>query len=276
MAALALACWCTTAHATPPRRIVSLNLCTDQLLLDLAPREKIAGLSWLSSDRNVSAITDEIAGLPLLKGTAEEVLALDPDLVLAGPYTTGATVDLLRRLGRRVEIVALAQDLDGVRGTIRAVAALVGEAARGEQMIALFERRLAAIARPASARQPTALAYQISGLVSGPDSLLDAVFRHVGLDNMARSYRLGRAGEVALETLVAQPPDLLVLAQTPGTYRTIVADNLRHPVLQRLLAERPHVVLDMPSWLCGTARIAEAAAGLAAARARLDAARTLR
>ena len=36
--------------ATPPRRIVSLNLCTDQILLDLVPRDRIAALSELVAD----------------------------------------------------------------------------------------------------------------------------------------------------------------------------------------------------------------------------------
>ncbi|MBK9079818.1 MAG: hypothetical protein IPL91_12170 [Hyphomicrobium sp.] len=86
--------------AEPPRRIVSLNLCTDQLLLDLVEPERIAGVSYLATDPTLSADAVRLEPFKKLKGTAEEVLALHPDLVIAGEYTTGATVDLLRRLGQ--------------------------------------------------------------------------------------------------------------------------------------------------------------------------------
>jgi iron complex transport system substrate-binding protein len=137
--------------------------------------------------------------------------------------------------------------------------------ARGEQLIAAFDERLAAVSTP-DRRQVSALAYQANSLVSGPGSLLDAAFAAAGIANVAGAARLGRGGHLPLEALVAAPPDLVVLAQAPETYRTAVADNLRHPALGRLLAARPHVVLPMPLWLCGTPRIADAVALLAQAR----------
>src|SRR5262245_6215272 len=69
-----------------PRRIVSLDLCTDQLMLELAPREHIAAVTHLAADPTVSAIPDKARGLAITHGGAEDVLRLDPDLVLAGPY----------------------------------------------------------------------------------------------------------------------------------------------------------------------------------------------
>ena len=81
------------------------------------------------------------------------MLRYDPDLVLAGPFGVSATVDLLRRLGRNVVIVPLPQDLEGVRASVRAVAAAVGEEAKGEALVADFDRRLSAL-RPARHRRP--------------------------------------------------------------------------------------------------------------------------
>jgi iron complex transport system substrate-binding protein len=252
------------------RRIVSLNLCTDQIVLDLVPRERIAGVSFVAADPNVSPVAHEIRGLTLVHGIAEEVLALDPDLVIAGTFTTTATVDLLRRLGRRVEIVPLAQDFDGIRRSVRQIAAAVGEAERGERVIAEFDARLARAPAP-PARPVSALAYQINGLVAGTATLVDQIFTAAGLSNRAAEHRLGPGGRLALESLLADPPDLVVVAQPPDTYRTPVADNLRHPALTALLRERPGIVLPMPVWLCGTPRIADAVARLAEARVRVAA-----
>jgi iron complex transport system substrate-binding protein len=259
------------AHASDlvrkPSRIVSLDLCADQLLVDLVERRRIAAVTHLIGDASVSPVPEKARGLSITRGGAEDVLRHDPDLVLAGPFGVSATVDLLRRLGRNVVIVPQPADIDGVRATVRTVATAVGEAAAGEAMIAEFDRRLVSLPRPAQPPPaPTALIYPISGAVSGPGSLADAALAAAGFRNMSADYRLTRGGQVPLESLIARPPDLLVLGSAPEEYRTALADNLRHPII-RLLRQR-HASLELPwrHWLCGTPHIADAIERLAEAR----------
>lgn len=245
--------------AAPPSRIVSLNLCTDQILLDLVPRERIAALSWLAADRDVSPVADDITGLKLVRGGAEEILALAPDMVLANPYAAAPTVDLLKRLGYATEVIPFAQDFEGIRLAVRRVAAAVGEPARGEALVARFDAALASTTRSAqNGKPPEALVYQVNGLVSGSGSLIDGALTAAGLSNQASTRRLASGGRLALEQLVAAPPDLVVLAQAPRTYATVVSDNLRHPALERLMQLKPSLVLPMPLWLCGSPRITDA------------------
>jgi iron complex transport system substrate-binding protein len=261
----------TPATAAPPSRIVSLNLCTDQIVLDLVPRGRIAALSWLAADRDVSPIADDIAGLKLVSGGAEEILTLAPDLVLANPYAAAPAVDLLKRLGYATEVIPFAQDFEGIRVAVRRVAAAVGETARGEAVVARFDAALAsATLDPPAGRKPEALVYQVNGLVSGAGSLIDGALAAAGLGNQASTRRLASGGRLALEALVAAPPDLVVLAQAPRTYATVVSDNLRHPALQRLMQLKPSLVLPMPLWLCGSPRITDAVKLLGASAAKLS------
>lgn len=248
-----------------PQRIVSLNVCTDQLLVDLVARERIAAVSFLATDRTLSAAAGKLRGLPQVRGTAEEVLALQPDLVIAGEYTTGPTVDLLRRLGVNVLVVPLASDFEGMKATLRTMANATGAERRAEDMIADFDERLHG-ARSLVPARPTAIAYQVNSLASGQGTLLDAALDAAGFHNMARDMRLGPAGRLPLEDLVASPPDLIVLANAPGDFRTVLGDNLRHPAFSMLLASRPHVHLPMPLWMCATPRIADAVEIIAAAK----------
>jgi iron complex transport system substrate-binding protein len=259
-------------EATQPRRIVSLDLCTDQLLVELVDRSRIAAVTHLLGDTSVSAIPEKARGIPITHGAAEDVLRYDPDLVLAGPFGVSATVNLLRRLGRNVVVVPLPPDLDGVRASVRATAAAVGERDKGEVLVADFDRRLSALAAPAGP-PPTAVIYQIGGTVSGPGSLADAALAAAGFRNMSATYRLTRGGQVPLESLIAKPPDLLVLASNTEEYRTALADNLRHPII-RLLRQRG-ISLELPwrYWLCGTPHIADAIEQLVAARAGIEARR---
>ena len=244
-------------RAEPPRRIVSLNLCTDQLLVDLVPRERIAAVSFLATDRTLSAYAARLQGLKQVRGTAEEVLALAPDLVIAGEYTTGPTVDLLRRLGVKLLVVPLAADFEGMRSSLRMIAEAVGEKDRGEKIITEFDERVKG-ARSTVPGRPTAIAYQVNSLTSGPGSLLDAALEAAGYHNIARDRQLGPAGRLPLEALVASPPDLIVLANAPGDFKTVLGDNLRHPAFADLLRRRPNLHLPMPLWMCATPKIAEA------------------
>ena len=264
-------CSATAQAADAPRRIVSLDLCTDQLLIELVPREQIAAVTFMAAQANLSAIPERARGIPITHGGAEDVLRLDPDLILAGPFGVRGTVDLLQRLGRRVVIVQQPQELAGVREAVRTVAQAVGEPAKGEALIADFDRRLAAVGRREEGREPAAVIYQIGGSVSGPGSLADAALAAAGFRNAATGYRLTRGGQVPLELLLADPPDLLVLSSAPGQYRTVLADNLRHPAIAILRREHASIEVPWRYWLCGTPHIVEAVEKLAAARAGIEA-----
>ena len=80
------------------KRVVSINLCTDQLLLLIAQRSQIASVSYLARDPMISHLADQAQGIPINHGLAEEILPLEPDLVLVSSHTIRPTVALLQKL----------------------------------------------------------------------------------------------------------------------------------------------------------------------------------
>lgn len=264
---LCAAACATHADAAPPQRIVSLNVCADQILVDLVPREHIAAVTHLATDPLTAAKPERARGIPQTRGAAEDVVALNPDLILVGEYSTPATTDLLRRLGLRVEPVALPQTIAGISDLIRRMADLVEEPARGEQLIARMNSRIAASAASASAgRNPRALVYQINNFVAREGSLVDEAMRIAGLDNAAHALRFARGGQIGVEDIVVAKPDVLILASGPDAYQTSVADNLRHPALRDARSWKAELLLPWPLWLCATHHVAEAVEHLAKAR----------
>ncbi len=255
---------------TPPQRIVSLNLCTDQILIDLVAGDRIAALSHVAADATVSSVADRATRFKRLRGEAEEVLALDPDLIVTTEFSTPATVSLLERLGRRVVKIPFAHDLAGVRDSVRRIAEAVDARAAGDAMIATLDRRLAALtAAPQNGSAPTAVIYQVNGIASATGTLEDEALRIAGFRNMASSLSPDSGGRVALEAIVAKPPDLLVLSGPSGEYRTVVADNLSHPALTAAMRNRATLVVPWRYWLCGTPHIADAIEALVDARRRI-------
>src|SRR4051794_38953946 len=67
-------------------RIVSMNVCTDQMLITLADPAQILGLSRFSRDAWQSFVADDARRFPMLSGGAEDVLVVRPDIVVASLF----------------------------------------------------------------------------------------------------------------------------------------------------------------------------------------------
>ncbi|MEL7346077.1 MAG: ABC transporter substrate-binding protein, partial [Pseudomonadota bacterium] len=128
-----------------PQRVVSINLCTDQLMMLVADPDQIASVSFLATEPQSSAMVEQARAYPANYGRAEEVFLMDPDLVLAGMFTTPATVGMLRGLGFRVEQIDAIRTVDGVADGLRRIGALLGQAARAETLASAYEADLAAL-----------------------------------------------------------------------------------------------------------------------------------
>ncbi|MCX7318195.1 MAG: cobalamin biosynthesis protein, partial [Hyphomicrobiales bacterium] len=128
-------------------RFASINLCTDQLLVTLADPAQILGLSPFARDPFRSWDKDKAAQFRLLSGEAEDVLALQPDAVVAGRFTKRATRELLKDKGLKVVEFEPARSLDDVRKQLRQMGALVKHSDRAEAEIAKLD---AAIGDPDS------------------------------------------------------------------------------------------------------------------------------
>ena len=211
--------WPAAAHAEAVKRVVSLNLCTDQWLVLLAP-EKVAALSPLARDPALSFVAAEAAGLPSIRASAEAVMELHPDLVLGARFGARTTLALLERAGLRVERVDLPTDFPGIRVALRTTAALLGVPERASPLIAAMNAAL-----PPPGPPIKALVWEPRGWTSGPGELMDAVVRAAGMVDV------GSGGRVGLEALLRHPPALLVLSEaTAGD--SLATEMPRHPAVR--------------------------------------------
>jgi iron complex transport system substrate-binding protein len=251
--------------AGTPKRIVSLNLCTDELVLRLADRANIASITWLSKDRISANVVDLAADLPVNHGLAEEIIPLDPDLVVAGTFTARTAVAMLKATRFPVTEFGVAHSLADVRSGIRKMAALVGEPARGEALVASFDGRLAEIGTPAPGRRPTALVFNANGFTVGAGTLVDDIMTRAGLDNVAAHMKLGNYSQLPLEIAVRSDVDILIISARRDGPPSLATALLDHPVLSKLGPKTHIVVLPTNLWSCGGPEVAEAIARLRAA-----------
>lgn len=214
-----------------PQRIVSVNPCADALLRELADPVQIRAISHYSKDpRATSVPLDWAARYPATSGTAEEVLAMRPDLVVAGPHVALSTIAALERLGIPLVKLPVPKSVAESQAQIAELGRIVG---RPDRAAALSARIDAAVARAATGAAPIdALIWQGGGLVPGDSTLANELLSTTGHANIASAYGLGAWGVLGLERLVAAPPDILYAGDRRGEGDRL----LDHPVVARLSA----------------------------------------
>ena len=253
--------------AAKPQRVVSLNLCADELALRLADPGAVKSVTWLSQDRRNANLAAKAAALPANDGHAEEALAYDPDLVLVGPFADPASIALLKQVGAPVSEVGAPQTLDGVRRQIRGLAAALGEPQRGEALIADMDARLARVAVDPNRPRLKAVVLRPNGFTVGPGSLVDEILTRAGLDNLAARLDIAADEQVPLEVVALLGADVLILDRDESSAPSLADAALDHPAIAALARRITVVSLPARLWTCGGPEIAEAVERLAAAAA---------
>ena len=212
--------------------IVSLNPCADAVLAQVADPAQILALSHYSRDLRASSMDLATARrFAVTGGTAEEVLALRPDVVVAGTFLPPATRAAFERMGMRVASFAIDHDVAQSLAQVRAMAALAGHPDRGERLAAQIEHALADAAPGRGEGPVSAVMWQSGGIVPGDDSLVSDLMRRTGFSSHSAAQGLRQADYLPLERMLADPPDLILAAGSPGDGEDRM---LSHPALDAL------------------------------------------
>jgi len=221
--------------------IVSLNPCGDAILAAIAAPGQLLAISHYSHDPAASSMpADKAAHYPASGGTAEEVLALAPDMVVADPFIQPATRRALEQAGIAVQTLGMVSTLEESLAQIAALGEATGNPARAERLSREIE---ASWQSHRWEREPvTALLWQQGGIVAGEGSLAHALLEHSGFASHAAARGLGQGAYVPLENVLADPPRVVI---TAGDERMF-----DHPAMQ-LASGIEHYDLDPALLYCG-------------------------
>ena len=243
--------------------IVSTNPCADAMLVELAP-ERLTAISRYSHDPAATSLPLEVARrFPATAGTAEEVIALHPALVVTSSFTPLATRAAYDRAGLKTLLLNSPTTVAASKAQIAQIADAVGQRARGGAMIARIDHALAQVPTRADRAAPSVLLFIGGTLANGPGNLLDELMTRAGFRNAAPDYGLAYTASISLETIAKRPPTLIL---TPGPSR---GATLRTRVLAQMRAPTRNAVFARSLINCGGPTIIPAIARLAALRRKL-------
>jgi iron complex transport system substrate-binding protein len=237
MRGAALLCLLLAGCAAPPPSggggIVSTNPCADAMLVELVPAERIAAISHYSRDPAASSIDPQVAArFRTNNGTAEELIALRPDLVVASSFTSPSTREAFARAGLKTLYLDSPTTIEASKAQVRELAAAIAATPAGEEMVARIERAIAAAMHPGP---PVAALLWIGGnLVSGGGTLLDEMMVKAGFSDHAAHYGLQHTGYLPIEHVLVDPPRVMLVPDAPGRDAGSRAAQLRGWALGRM------------------------------------------
>ena len=250
-----------SAREVTAQRVMSLNLCADQLVLMLVAPSRIASVSFLSRASEKPLLTAEAAGVRVNYGTLEEALAQKPDLVIAGIASTPTTREFLKRAAIPLVEVPVATNFNEIRNTTRLIGRAVGEEAKAEALIGGMDATLAELEATRPSRRIVVADWGGGGEVSGKGTLFDAILTAAGGVNLADSMRDSRFGSFDFEQLLALNPDIIAFGdgstEKPGLRR----EQIQHRIVQRVYRNR-QITYPESLYSCGLPQSAEAAKAL--------------
>ena len=262
-AMIALALPGSAASAANLPRLVSMNVCADQLLLTLADPEQILGLSRFSRDGWQSKAGD-ISRYPVLSGGAEDVLLIRPDIVVVSAFDKRSTRELLKAKGLHLAELAVPRTLDEARQQIREAGDITGHPDRAAAEIARLEAALARARRAVSERHFHVLPLSRRGWVAGSDSFVGSLLAETGLRSAAGDLGFSFGGFASLEAIVNLRPDFIVVSQAGDTARDDGQAFLLHPALERFYPPEKRIVIPERMTECGGVLLADALDALTA------------
>jgi iron complex transport system substrate-binding protein len=257
---------CGTSHAPNarevkaerPSRIVSLDYCADQFALKLADRADIAALSP-DATKDFSYLRTQAIGMRRVRPTAEDVLALKPDLIIRSYGGGSQATAFFEKAGVKVHQIGWGDDFDAVRTNVREAAQALGQSARGEEVVADFDARLAGIKQ---GKGSSALYVTSGGVTTGSGSMIDLMIQRAGLTNFQRGSGWN---PLPLERLASETPDLVVTAFFgKGALTREHWSPSRHHVAQLAMATRPVLALDGATTACAGWFVMDSVEALAA------------
>ena len=238
----------TSTHAGP-KRIASLNLCTDELLLSLADPDQIISLTWLAREESLSAFFEPARPYHQNNGRASDVISLNPDLVFLSEFFPANALGILETVGIKSVVVPEPRTTKQLLENIRVMSSAIDQDKKGEKLISLFSSRLKSIAEGTS-RQKTSALLLSPGIASfGSSAVKIEILKMLNIRVLNQEKPSLANRYVSIEELTRSSPDFIIVDKYAGDYPSVSEEIIRHPLIQSSLNT---IEVEAKDWLCST------------------------
>ncbi len=204
-----------------PSRIVTLNPSAAQTLWEMGAQDKVVGVTKHAMNLEGAQSKENVSGAGQTINN-EEVVALQPDLVLAPNTVSNETVGALRDAGLTVYRFHEAKSIDAIYEKTRLTGELTGECAAAEETVGWMQDRLAVVDDATEGQERPDAIYTFFGHTAGNGTFIGNVIERAGADNVAAEAGIQSYQELNTEILVQRNPDWIVRnSDQPAVPKTV-------------------------------------------------------
>lgn len=240
------ALWGSSAEAKHKPTVVSLDFCTDQLVLALADDEQILALSPDAS-QVFSFFRERAKKFHSHSNELDELLLLDPDLVFTSASGSSIAARMLNRYGARVYSLDSSSASNLSTTSLVRAGVVLGNSHKA-QLMSQSAKSLLRTLQAGTTRSVPGLYLSPSGITSGADTFIDEILRLGGIDNVVARQGIQGWSQLDIEILVVEQPQVIVTSFFDN--QVAHQESWRfaaHPAVQKLLKKA--LVIDVPSRL---------------------------
>jgi len=223
-------------------RIVSVTLASDEILVDiLSDKARIAGLTYLSDDRSISNIADRTEGIPKIRANLEQIVELNPDLVITAGYLGSDFIKLLKTAGLNVMVLEDVNNIDSIEKNIISIGERVCEQGKAEKLVKKMTEEIKDIKNSHNhEHRPSVMFYSAPGFTAGPNSLIDEIISIAGGRNAFQGDSFVRSSKISLEYIIKTDPDVIILSSFTPTDPGFEERFLENPAVKQTRAFKDH------------------------------------
>lgn len=228
-----------------PQRIASLILGTDELLLELVDPSRIVGLSGqVGNSKSVSLAAKKATNFPKLKNNFEVILQNNPDLIIGSSWVKKELLAQINDSDIDYYGYKSPNTIEEQIAVIRNFSTLLGERAKGEAIIADWNKRMTAIKEKAATIATkdvlSVLPYSMHDQTNAKGTIVDEIIGLIGAKNAATEAGLEKRAKISKEKIIEINPDVILIMawgkDDLDEFNNFVKDMKNDPSLQNLKA----------------------------------------
>jgi iron complex transport system substrate-binding protein len=232
--------------STTPVRIASLTLGTDEILSELVPPERMACVTFLVDDPQISNVPGIYPHqIPRLRASdPERIIGLNPDLVCVAPYNSADFSKVMERSGFLVYRSEACHSMDEIEAGILDLGKCVSEPGRaGDLVKRMRARRQQLVERLQGVPHRPRVLYWAGGFTAGRQTTINDIIREAGGINVAVEKDREGSAEISTEQVIAADPEYILLSRWSEDESAGHID--KHPLLRNLRAVTEKRVITM-------------------------------
>ncbi len=231
----------------PPRRVASLNLSADEVLIEILPPERLVSVTRWADEVGTSNIVGRVppSVFRIHKVDMERLVSLAPDLVVVSEYTDADFLRLLERSGIRHHRMKGLGSLAGVRAAILDLAREVGATDKAGPLVARYDATLRELDRRLAGARRKRVLYWAGGMTAGGDTAIGALIEGAGGINVGREMGVQGIAPPGAERAFVADPDVVLVGTWPLAVESLKSD----PLLSQMRAVREGQIVVMPNEL---------------------------